>query len=399
MMIFLGLGLWGYPLLAGLLLAAAGRRFPRSLRQRAAYFGFVIPLFSLLAALLFNGHSLQLAPEWWPGSGAIFFKFGFWGIAAAFWTTAIGLAWYEAEIRQSPELPWWHEGLLLLVMTSANAAFLSGNFLLRYASLEFAALGIAIVQLLGSGTRSSQRLYLGFRLGDTGLLIAIILLIYAGASLEIDQALELAGSLPHAILNWAAAGFALAVWVKTGAWPFVFWQNASRETHAPSISNWFLGSVMPNLGFYLLYRTAQLMHQTTTSLQTLISIAAAVSALAALFFVRAVPQKKDQRLWLFTFQAAIAIFSAMIRLEVLIWVIMLSTSILRLPSINEIKTGIHNPNHENMILLASGGLSALLATVVVWAAPQPSLNMFALWIMEACLALIILWLIKPGGNP
>lgn len=391
-MSFLGLGLFAYPLILGILLVAAGHHFSVPVRKWAVAISVGIILACILISFLLTDAKLHLPLEWWPGSGALYFKFEFWGLVAAYLTTLTGLVFYLAETKQH-HLSCWQEGLFLLVLTTANSAFLAGNFLLRYAALEFAALGIAVVQLLAVDSRSSQRLYLGFRLADAGLLIAIILLIYSGTSLEINEALNMAVNLPANILQWAAAGFVLAVWVKAGAWPFVFWQNACRETSSPIVQSWFLGTVMPHLGLYLLYRTVHLVVQ-AAFLQDMISLLAGISALAAVVLLWQKSAPKERGVWLSTFLFAILIFAAINRMQILIWGGMLIAVILRLLSLEFITPKFFGKTAPKWVQIISGGFVILFAFIILWSTQGDTRFKIDLWFAEASLALLILWLIK-----
>ena len=392
-MAVLGWGIIGYPLILGILLVAAGRYLPKTLRDWAAAGSAGVVLCCLLIAYMLNDASLTLSPEWWPGKGALYFKFEFWGLTAAFWTTASGLIFYVSSLKDRPAQSWWQDGLFLFVLTTANAAFLAGNFLLRYAALEFAALGIAVVQLLSAGSQSSQRLYLGLRLGDAGLLIAIILLIYSGTSLDISQALSLANQLPEVVLGWIAIGFALAVWVKAGIWPFLFWQNAAKENRSWLIQAWFLATVMPNLGMYLLFRTAPLMTP-VGPIQNLISLLAAICALTALLYVWGIENHKESMFWLLAFQGAITVFAGVHHLEALVWLGMLTASLMRflLPGQTAIQTPI--TARQKQIQIGRGLLPGIYAFAVIWAVQLQGEKKVDFWIAEASLAILILWLFR-----
>lgn len=389
----LGWGVIGYPLIMGILLMAAGRYLPKTLRDWATAGSAGVVLACLLIALLLRDANLSLSSEWWPGKGPLYFKFEFWGLMAAFWTTASGLIFYLTDMKDRHAQTWWQDGLFLFVLTTANSAFLAGNFLLRYAALEFAALGIAVVQLLAAGSQSSQRLYLGLRLGDAGLLIAIILLIYSGTSLDISLALGLAGELPEVILQWIAIGFALAVWVKAGLWPFVFWQNAAAETTSMMTRAWFLATVMPNLGMYLLFRTAPLLTR-TAPIQNMISLLAAVCALAALIYAWGRKDLQESMWGLFAFLGAVTMFAAVHHLEALVWGGMLTASLLRFLWLGHDLIRFPAAARERLTRFSGGLLLGIYAFVVIWAVQQQGDNKVDFWIAEASLALLILWLVK-----
>ena len=261
----------------GTILIAVGRRLPKTIQDQFTIGTTGLALGCLSVSFFLIGMKITILPEWWPGIGDLYLKFDPVGLAAAFWTTASGLIFYLLNLKRYSPKHWLRGGLFLFVLNSANIAFLAGNFLLRYVALEIAALAIAVVILLETGSRNSKFLYLGFRLADVGLLVAILLLNSSGAPLDISKALTLALQLPPITLIWISAGFLLAVWVKIGLWPLLFWQKAAAATESNLTKAWFLSTVMPNLGTYLLYRTAPLITQ-FESMQSVVSLIAAASA-------------------------------------------------------------------------------------------------------------------------
>ncbi|MCD6285144.1 MAG: hypothetical protein J7M39_04435, partial [Anaerolineae bacterium] len=151
--------------------------------------------------------------------------------------------------------------LLLTALSAASISFLAGDFLTRYVALEILGLGIALAPLaegLRNGMRKAKVIYLFLRLGDVGLLIAILVLMDAGDTLVIADALDAGARLSGAPLGWVVGGMLTAVWVKTGAWPFHRWQAAADDL-SPLTSAWLYGVAMPNLGLYLLYRITPLL--------------------------------------------------------------------------------------------------------------------------------------------
>ena len=276
-------------------------------------------------------------------------------------------------------------------MTAANLAFLAGNFALRYAALEVAALGIAVVQLLETGQRTGESLYLGLRFGDAGLLMAILMLYASGGSLEISEALSLAAGQTNATFNWAAIGFFVAVAVKTGIWPLTFWQNAADVSRSLLTKAWFLATVMPNLGVYLLYRTAPLMAE-FESIRNLISMVAASSALIAMLMLW---NKKDlrQHAWLlFAFQGSITLFAAAYRLDALVWGSVLVVSLLRFVFFLRWRIKPDPIQKARSVSIVGGMILCAFAFVVIWMIEESGVNTIDFWVAEASLALLVLWI-------
>ena len=139
---------------------------------------------------------------------------------------------------------------MLLALAATNVAFLIDHFLGRYVALEIMALCIALALLVevrnSVGGRLARRSYLLLRLGDAGLLTAILVLMDASGTLNIATALEAGSTLDATRLGWVVAGFMLAVWVKLGGWPFHLWSQPGRRL-ALSSQAWLYATVMPNL--------------------------------------------------------------------------------------------------------------------------------------------------------
>ena len=386
-MTLFGVLLFGMPLILGVTLIVGGRFLPESLRK------WIIPgsvggvLCCLLVLFFFTGTKLILFSQWWPGSGALYLKFDLLGLMPAFWTTASGLIFYLLDLKERRQtcIP---DGLFLVVLTAANLAFLAGNFVLRYAALEVAALGIAIVQLQETGKETGQHLYFGLRAGDAGLLAAILILYTAGGSLEISKALAL--DLPAVPLVWVVGGFLLAVWVKTGNWPFIFWQNAAAASPSLLSRAWFLATVMPNLGFYLLYRTAPLMAQSET-VRNFISIAAAGSALAAMLLVWRKKDFSESILLLFAFQGSITLFAAVHRLDALTWGSIPVASLLRFIFFGGWRLRSHSAQSERFAHISGGLILGLYVFFAAAIAKQRGSPPIVTWVVEASLALLALW--------
>ncbi|MGC9394959.1 MAG: proton-conducting transporter membrane subunit [Anaerolineae bacterium] len=227
------------------------------------------------AALALNGE--QVVPfqlTWLPNAGPMTFSLGTTGLYATLATTAsafLALLISCLPSRESsrpvcrlPSPRTSSSGLLLLTLAAANTAFLSGHFLGRYVALEIAGVCIALVPLLilarDTGPRLTKFVYLVLRVGDTGFLIAMLILMNAAGTLDIGPALESGAALSGPRLAWVIIGFVLAVWVKIGAWPFESWQQVGEQFDSAS-HGWTYATVMPNLGLYLLYRITPLLSQ------------------------------------------------------------------------------------------------------------------------------------------
>jgi formate hydrogenlyase subunit 3/multisubunit Na+/H+ antiporter MnhD subunit len=264
------------PFLVGILVLL----IPRRIGYKAPLIQRVIPLITAGIAtvcalpLITFEREVYLPITWLPGTGAMTLHIGGVGSYATLVTTAalFAVQWHvrasdstfsdnKGNIREDDKSRHIH-GVLLIALAATNASFLAGHFLGRYVALEAVGLCIALLPLLElrnrSGMRLSQSVYLTLRLGDAGLLVAILMLMDASGTLNIEEALHTGETLGRGHLAWVVAGFVLAVWVKTGAWPFHRWQQAGHRL-SPVGRAWLYGLVMPNLGLYLLYRVTPLL--------------------------------------------------------------------------------------------------------------------------------------------
>jgi len=250
-------GALALPLIGTSVLVGAGKRLGHAAqRARLATLVVGIATLSLLGLLAYQDYELHL-PVWLPSAGPMSLHLGGLGGQAALATSALLLL----GLLLSPPAGRASRALLLTALSAANISFLAGDFLTRYVALEILGLGIALAPLaegLRNGMRKAKETYLFLRLGDVGLLIAILVLMEAGGTLAIADALDAGARLSGAPLGWVVGGMLTAVWVKTGAWPFHRWQ-AAADGLSPLTGAWLYGLAMPNLGLYLLYRITPLL--------------------------------------------------------------------------------------------------------------------------------------------
>jgi NADH:ubiquinone oxidoreductase subunit 5 (subunit L)/multisubunit Na+/H+ antiporter MnhA subunit len=179
---------------------------------------------------------------------------------------------------------------MLLAWAAAHAAFLANHFLGRYVALEIVALCVALLPLVAfqdsaAGIRLSSAIYLLLRLGDAGLLVAILELEAVSGTLFITPALQAGEVLSGARLQIIVVGFVLAVWVKLGGWPFHLWIQAGRRLALAS-RLWLYATVVPSLGAYLLYRVTPLLAVSGALQTTVLWIGACGALLAALILTQ-----------------------------------------------------------------------------------------------------------------
>lgn len=297
------------PLLAGLAWLAAARLETGS-PKRTRVLGsallavVVLTVLGLVALLPWAGSDLALSIKWLPSAGPMAIGLGATGLYVALATTGgCALALWSESALWSERGSWGScpgkmsrmGALTLLSVAAAQVAFLAEHFLARYVALEMVALCVALAPLVelyaahdghtnngsATGGHLSRLVYLVLRLGDVGLLAAILLLWSAGGTLDIASALEAGQTLDAVHLTWVVGGFCLAVWVKVGGWPLHLWQQVGGRLSQFSRS-WLYASLMPNLGLYLLYRVTPLVAHVGSVQGTIYWVGAAGAALAAI---------------------------------------------------------------------------------------------------------------------
>ncbi len=260
------IGVLVLPLGGALLLGARGFLSGLPLPSTRRFFLFVAGLVLLCAlALLFYGErEVHLPLTWLPGTGDFSLHVGGVGVYAlvatagcAFLLRLLTPVPDPGAENRAPAL--WLDVVGLVALAATNAAFLAGHFLGRYVVLEVVGLCVALFPLLRRRDAAASRfVYIVLRVGDAGLLAAILMLMQVSGTLTIAEGLHVAESLDAPHLGWILAGFLLAVWVKLGAWPFQDWLRAGDLAESPA-GAWLYGIATPNLGLYLLYRIAPLL--------------------------------------------------------------------------------------------------------------------------------------------
>ncbi|MCK4473356.1 MAG: hypothetical protein KAW49_16360, partial [Anaerolineae bacterium] len=265
-------GLVALPLLASALMAAMWRRARHSTMHRVALTASGLTALCALALLPHAGGGPAIVVEWLPGVGPMGLAAGATGLYAVLVTTwgafLVLLATPFIPARgekgggESAEHPPLSGAVTLLALAASNVAFLTDHFLARYIALEIVALCIALALLVevrnSAGVHLAWRGYLLLRLGDAGLLTAILILENVSGTLSIGPALSAGGALDATRLGLVVTGLVLAVWVKLGIWPFHLWIQPGRRLGLASHA-WLYATVMPNLGAYLLYRVTPLL--------------------------------------------------------------------------------------------------------------------------------------------
>ncbi len=281
------LGLMLLPVIAGILALFVGRQVVW-VRRYAGLAITAIAFVCALGLLFFAEQDVAVPVAWLPGADAWSLHVGGMGLVALVVTVGTALVTRIVVLAGGKHCSPGTDAIFLIALGSSGLAFLTGHFLARYLALEIVALCVAaacLVQLRSDGgPRAGAYVYLILRIGDAGLLAAILLLLRAGNTLDVSAALQAGMGLSGMPLVWIVGALALAVWVKVGAWPFYGWQRLGM-TRLPLAGAWMYGILMPQLGLYLLYRVTPLVSGGGGML--LLVLALASGAVAALLWSRA----------------------------------------------------------------------------------------------------------------
>ena len=414
-------GLVALPLLAGALAAVASRRIHPSTAHRVALTATGLTALCALALLPHAGDGPAIAVEWLAGTGPMGLTTGATGLYAAVVTTwgafliLLGAPPFIPPIiggderGGNAECPPLSEAVTLLALAATNVAFLTDHFLARYVALEVVALCIALALLVevrnSTGIRLARSSYLLLRLGDAGLLTAILILMEASGTLNIGPALELAlssveasgGALDATRLGWVVAGFVLAVWVKLGGWPFHLWSQPGRRLSLASQA-WLYATVVPNLGAYLLYRVTPLLALAGPLQTAALWLGAGGGALAALMALT----QADLRaalIYLGAAQGGLALFVAAVGVKPAVWVGLLALTPLRLLIFlaADAARSSASPTRRGVAagFFALGGLAlAAFGLLTTWWAREAGAPLDALLVAEAAVVLTGVWAVR-----
>jgi len=286
----------------------------------------------VLALVSHAGGGPSVAMEWLPTTGTMRLTAGATGLYAVLVTTGGAFLVLLGTTSHRLERPPLSGAVTLLAMAVTNAAFLTDHFLGRYVALEIVALCVALVPLVEmqppQGIRLAWSSYLFLRLGDAGLLTAILILMEASGTLSISGALQAGGALDAVRLGWVVGGFVLAVWVKLGGWPFHLWSQPGRQLALASQA-WLYATIMPNLGAYLLYRVTPLLALAGPLQTAVLWLGAGGAALSALIALTQV-ELRAALVYLGAAQGGLMLFVAASGVKPAPWLALLALTPLRL---------------------------------------------------------------------
>lgn len=196
-----------------------------------------------------------------------------------------GIIW-QGRRRADPAMTPYQWMIVHLSLSFGLVAFFSGQFMIRYIALDIVGLLAALTVLstfsATAGTRAFILMFQILRLGDLSLLASILLLNHLTGTLEISPMIAGAVDLPPNMRMWILLGFLLAILIKAAIWPFGLWLKRARQ-HAPTISFWTSGLLLPALGYYLLYRITPILQSGGIFQNLVLSTALALALLPILF--------------------------------------------------------------------------------------------------------------------
>jgi len=394
------IGLIGAPAASSAILVIARRRFSPATSRRwvSATAAAALLCAGMLAWRGGRGETLLDVGEWLPGTGAIAFSLGVGGLYALIVMVACALL---AHLSTQSAVPPLSTALSTLSLAAAGVAFLTDHFLARYVALEVAALCVSLAPLAErqdpESTRSTWMTFLALRLGDAGLLAAILILMKASGSLDIDTALAAGQTLGPVRLGWAAAGLAVAVWVKLGGWPFYLWTQPGLRLSAATRA-WLHATLMPGLGMYLLYRVTPLLVRSAPLRSAALWVGASGALLAMLM---ALPQA-NLRTALVRYGAAqggLTLFAAASGAGGAAWLSLVICLPLRLLIYAAIERAehAHTPLQRRLAALligVGGGAYTAFCLLLTWWARQGDVPLGALLVAEAAVALSGVWVAR-----
>ena len=394
----------GLPLMTACAVSALHRR-PRLSRAMTLMATGLTALCALFL-LPHTGESPAVVVEWLPSAGPIGLAASATGLYALLVTTwGAFFVLLVPSIRNGVgcrvEPPPLSGAVMLLALTAINVAFLTDHFLARYVALEIVALCIALAPLIemrnSTGIHLSWSSYLILRLGDAGLLVAILILKDTSGTLSISPALEAGSVLDTTRMGLVVAGFILAVWVKLAIWPFHLWGYHGRRLALAS-QVWLYATIMPNLGLYLLYRVTPLL-ALAGPLQTAVLWLGAGGAVLAMLLALTKLDLRGALVYVGAAQGGLALFTAASGVKPVVWLGLLALTPLRLLLFlaADAAQGSDSPTWRRAAacFFALGGLALVIfGLLTTWWAREEGAALGALLVAETAVALTGVWAVR-----
>ncbi|MCR4428039.1 MAG: NADH-quinone oxidoreductase subunit L [Caldiserica bacterium] len=237
------------------------------------FYSKAVPLFSVFVGLttavigfFLPGRigSPAVSFEWLPGIIKTGFQLDTLSVVPALIATWIGflvLVYSLGYMKQEENLSRYYS-LTLLFIASMIGMSLADNFLALFFFWE--VMGVCSYALIGffykdpKAASAGVKAFLTTRIGDIGLLAAILLIYAFTGTFNISQGLAGAGKIALPLLNFVAFGFILGAVGKSAQLPLHVWLPDAME--APTtISALIHAATMVNAGVYLLARVFPLL--------------------------------------------------------------------------------------------------------------------------------------------
>ena len=230
--------------------------------------GLVVVFFDLIPA--------HYCVSWQPNAGEMCIGFGKSALIIVLIMSASLLALLLVAERKNQQYSVYQTAFALLSLVMANVAFLTEHFLMRYAALELVGLCVVIGGWLLAESKEKiwqalKTIFINFRIGDVGLLIAIFVMYAHSGTLNIDQNFTDIILAESNVQSAAAFFLTLTVWVKMAVFPFDRWKDACSE-FPTLLRTWFTKIIMPALGAYLLYRIIPILQANPTAAAWIVGV-------------------------------------------------------------------------------------------------------------------------------
>ncbi len=348
-----------------------------------------------------RGPTIQL--EWLPGTGPIAIGLGATGLYAVLVTTWAAFFALLGTTTGEDRTPPRALATMCLALGAANVAFLTEQFLARYVALEIVALAIALAPLVELKGHESSRafwlVYLMLRVGDAGLLTAILILFDASGTLAIAPALDTAAMLGAARFGWTLFGLLLAIWVKLGNWPFHIWTRYGRSLSV-STQAWLYAIVMPNLGAYLLYRITPILALSSAA-QALILWLGAGAAMLSVLLALTRRSLRSSLVYVGAARGGLLVFAAASGVDAAVWLALLATTplyvLLFVAGLAPERGTPSIAGRAAQVVFGMAGLGlAIVGLFITFWARQAGVALDALFVAEITIALLVIWAVREG---
>lgn len=230
--------------------------------------GIVMVFFDLIPA--------RYCVSWQPNAGEMCIGFGKSALIIVLIVSVSLLILFLLADGKKKQYSAYQIAFAFLSLVLANIAFLTEHFLMRYAALELVGLCVVLGGWLLAESKKKiwqaiKTIFINFRIGDVGLLIAIFLMYAHSGTLNIDRNFTDITLAESRIQSAVAFSLTVTVWVKMAVFPFDRWRDACSDFPA-MLRTWFTKIIMPALGAYLLYRIIPILQANPTTATWIVGV-------------------------------------------------------------------------------------------------------------------------------